>query len=191
MDWAGTIRRAIGAALLRKSVFEEIEHDRSLDRAAVAVVAVAATADGIGLMLRNAMGPDGFQPVAALLRLGFGIVIGIFVYYVMAYMIHYFGSGFFGAKGGVDQVRRTVGFAYGPRALGLLAFVPTVGPWLALLGWVWALAAGFVAARQALDISNVRTLATVVIAFVAGFLLFWFFAFMMGILYLPLALSGT
>ena len=191
MDVAGIIRRAVGAALLRKSVYEEIEHNAKLDRGALAVVVTASVADGIGLMLRQTMDAEGLNWGSALVRLAFGILAGLFAYYVMAFMIHYFGTGFFGGKASKAQVRRTLGFAYGPRALGLLAFVPTLGPWLASLGWLWALVAGFVASRQALDISNGKTAATVLVAFVAGFFLFWFFAFMLGIVYLPFAAAGA
>jgi len=179
------VQRAIGTAFFNKDVIEEIEHNAELNTEAVTVVAVASAAEGIGLLLADAIGPEGFQPVRALGRLAFAIIAGIAVYYLMAFFIHYFGKGFFGAQGGVDQVRRTVGFAYGPKALGLLAFVPAIGGWLPTVGWIWFLLAAFVASRQALDISNGKTALTVGIAVFAGFLIVGFFAFMLGIAYLP------
>jgi hypothetical protein len=51
--------------------------------------------------------------------------------------------------------------------LSLLVFIPYFGPLLALTGSIWALAAGFVGAREALDLDTTETLATVFIGWLA------------------------
>jgi hypothetical protein len=54
---------------------------------------------------------------------------------------------------------RTIGFAYAPM---MLSVFPCIG---SLAGGIWALAAGFIAVRQGLDLDDIKTAITVAIGF--------------------------
>jgi hypothetical protein len=186
MDVGKMLGRMVRAAMLNKAVYSEVEHDKSLDQEALRVVVLVSLLDGIGLVLIKALSPDGTTIVAAATRLLFAVLAGVLVYWVWAYVTHMIGTGFFHGKADIGQMRRTLGYATTPRALGLLVFVPTVGVYLALVAWLWTLVAGIVAVREGLDITGGKAIATVIASWFVAFLLFWFLAFLVGIPFLLL-----
>jgi hypothetical protein len=60
-----------------------------------------------------------------------------------------------------------LGYASGPRVLGVLSFIPCVGPLIGLVGAIWALVAGVIAVREALDFDTTKAILTVIIGWVA------------------------
>jgi hypothetical protein len=168
------IRRIIGAALLNTKVYEDVEHDKTADRQAYLVVLVAAALVGLGAGLSN--GPEVSRSLALLV---YAIVVTFVLYFVWAGVAYYLGTGYFGGKADPGQLRRTIGFAHGPQALGFFVFL---NPWIWWIGALWSLAAAFVATRQALDVSNGKTLVVLLLSggivvmvgfFVMGFLGLW------------------
>lgn len=186
MNSSNMIGRMIGAAFLNKKIVNEIEHDKSLDSEALKVVILVVLADGIGLALSYWMGGGTPNILGVLIRLGFSVVVGVFIYWVWAFVTYYVGTSLFKGTADTAQLRRTLGYAQTPRALGLFAFLPTIGPWMAGIAFLWAFIAGFFAVREALDISTGKTFATVFLGWIlAGFLLF-FLAFLVGVPYLAM-----
>jgi len=175
------LMRMLRAAALSPALYEEVEKDKSLDREAVRVVAIVAIADGIGLALYRMMRTGDLDLLRALVWLAFGVIGGVFVYYVWAWVTQRVGGALYGARSGIGQVRRTLGYAQTPRALAFFWFVPAVGPALGAIGWLWALVAGIVAIRQALDFSSGRAIVTVVVGWVVALVIFWLLAFLVGI----------
>jgi hypothetical protein len=185
------VGRMIGAALLNKQVYNEVEHNKALDREALLVVVLAVLADGIGLALAYWMGGGSPNLVGTALRLGFAVVVGIFVYWVWAFVTYYVGTSLFKGTADVGQLRRTIGYAQTPRALGLFAFLPAIGPYLSTIAFLWAFVAGLVAVREALDFSLGKTLATVFLGWILAMFLFFFLAYLVGIPYIMMASSGA
>jgi hypothetical protein len=62
---------------------------------------------------------------------------------------------------------RTLGFAETPGLLAILSFIPILGGLLAAIAGIWTLVTSFIAVRQALDISNGKTVATIVVGVIA------------------------
>jgi hypothetical protein len=50
--------------------------------------------------------------------------------------------------------------------LSILSFIPCIGALIALAGNIWALVAGFIGVREALDLDSTKTLITVAIGWV-------------------------
>lgn len=180
MDIGGMLQRTIRAAMLDGDLYEEVEHDNTLDREALTVVIIAAILDAVGLVIARYMSPEGVAPVRALLLSAYMIFGGIFVYFLWAGLTYMLGVGWFGGSADVYQLRRTLGYAQGPRALGLFVFLPVVGIPLNILSLLWSLVAGIVAVRHALDVSWSRTLAVVVIGWGVAIMMFMFAGFLLG-----------
>lgn len=144
------VERMMGAAFLSTSTFEEVEHDQTATGQAAAVVTMVAVAQAIGASSSGLVGAAG-AAVAAL--------VGWLVWAGITYVV---GDKLFGAEATWGEVMRALGFAQAPGLLSILGIVPLF--WL--VGWIipfWVAVAGFIGLRQALDIDNVKTLATVVI----------------------------
>ncbi len=66
----------------------------------------------------------------------------------------------------MGEMLRVLGYAHTPTLLSFFVFIPKVGGWLGLIGGVWALVAGVVAIRQALDFSTRRAVITVLLGWI-------------------------
>jgi len=76
------------------------------------------------------------------------------------------------------ELLRTIGFSNSPRVLSFFSFIPFLGGLIALAVSVWALIAGVIAVRQALDFSTGRALATCVV----GWILYMVIVFLVQVL---------
>lgn len=189
MDFGRMLRRAGRAAALDTSVYEEVEHDPAADQEALWIVIIAAALNGLGGGLASYMELGGLEQ-GAVLRFLWGVASVLLMYFIWAGVTYYVGTGYFGGKATPAQLRRTLGFAAVPMALGL--FQALLGEW-ALLGFlvgaVWFLAAGFVALRQALDISNTRTLVVFLVGGGVALMIVMTLTFLFGFGVVPLVLS--
>lgn len=148
-------RRMIGAAILDVPAYEEVEHDTTATGQAAGVVALAAVARGIG-----SVGHGSATVIGALVA----AFVGWLVWSGLTYLI---GTRLFEGKATWGEVLRTLGFAQAPGILLVVAFIPILGALLRVVVAVWLLVAGFVALRQALDLSNGKTLLTVFVGWLA------------------------
>jgi hypothetical protein len=181
VDIGNMLRRTFKAAMLNKKTFEEVEHDKSLNREALTVVIIVSILDTIGLLLWAYMQPDSALTVGkAILYGAYGIFGGIFLYLLWAGLTYFIGTEYFGGKADVMQLRRTLGYAQGPRALGVLAFIPGIGPAINWISILWAMIAGIVAVRQALDVTTGKTVAVVLIGWAIAAMIFMMVGFWLG-----------
>jgi hypothetical protein len=119
------------------------------------IVAVVALLSGIGSGLGASIAGNNFLwPFLTQLVWAF---ISWFLWALVTYFV---GTSFFGGKASLDEMLRVIGFAQAP---AVLSIIPCVG-WI--IGLIWALAAGFVAVRQGLDLDNTKAFFTVAIGFV-------------------------
>jgi hypothetical protein len=189
MDFGAMINRVIRAAMLDVDLYEEVEADTSLTQEALMVVILVSIAGGIGGFLGGIIsGSIG----AALLGLILAVVMGVVGYYIWAYVTYFVGTNLFGGTADVGELLRTLGYASGPRALGLLSFIPCVGALAGLVGAVWSLVAGVIAVRQALDFDTTKAVITVVIGWVIVFVITLVITAVLGVGAMGLgALSGA
>lgn len=150
------VNRMMGAARLDAATFEGIEHDTGATSQAVVVVILAAIAGGIGTL-----GEEGGQGFIA------GIISSLIGWAVFAGFAYYVGTRLLpgpATESSWNEVLRTLGFAYTPMILTVLGFIPILGGIVTLIAFVWFLAAGVVALRQALDMDTGRAVMVGVVA---------------------------
>ena len=152
--------RVMGVLRLDVNTFEEIEHDPAALTEAAIVVAVVALLSALG----RGLGADNF--ITAFISTLVWAFIGWFVWAAITYFV---GTSLFQGQADMGEMLRVLGYAQAPSALGFLSFIPCVGAIIALVAWIWALAAAFVAVRQGLDIDNVKTAVTVIVGWLVVF----------------------
>jgi len=163
MDFAKMFNRVVRAAMLDVNLYEEVEADTSLTQEALMVVILVSIAGGIGSFLAGIFsGSIG----SALLGLILSVVLGVISYYIWAYVTYFVGTELFEGTADVGELLRTLGYASGLRVLSILAFIPCLGPLAGLVGAIWALVAGVIAVRQALDFDTTKAILTVIIGWV-------------------------
>jgi hypothetical protein len=166
MDLAKMFNRVTRAAMLDVNLYEEVEADTSLNQEALIVVILVSILSGIGGFLQGVFNGD---IGAALLALVVGVVLGVVSYYIWAYVTYFVGTNLFGGTADAGELLRVLGYASGPRVLGVLGFIPCVGGLAGLVGAIWALVAGVIAVREALDFDTTKAVLTVIIGWVIVF----------------------
>ena len=180
--------RIIGVFKLDVNTFEEIEADQTATGQAALIVAVVgiftAISAFVGARAGNAalgqlteqfgemdlpMVPT-MSPVGAALNALIGAFIAWFIWSGLTYLI---GTKVFNGQADMGEMLRVIGFAQAPRLLGIFNFIPCLGWILGFVAWIWAIAAGFVAIRQGLDLDNVKTLLTIVASWVVAIMVNW------------------
>jgi hypothetical protein len=144
--------RIIGVFKLSSTTFEEIEHNTSLTLPAALIVLLVALVTGVGNGLAGRFIHRNFFS-------GFfggliGVLIGWFIWSAVTWFV---GTRFFKGEADLGQMLRVIGFAYSPLVLSI---IPCVG---GVIGIIWAIAAGFIAVRQGLDLDDMRSFLTVVV----------------------------
>jgi hypothetical protein len=171
-------RRIGGAALLKKSIYEGIEHDPHATGQAVAIVVLASVAGGIGLI--GLASPTPRVLVSGIL----GALLGWMAWATLTYLI---GTNFLPAsqtRANVGELLRTTAFATSPGLLRAFGLIPVVGRPLYALASVWMLVAMIVAVRQALDYKET---APAVVVCLVGWALSFAIAALIGLLFGPTA----
>jgi len=161
MDFNAMLNRVIRAARLDVSLYNEVEADTSLNREALTVVIIVTILAAVGSFVGSLL--LSFEIVPAILGLAWAIIWGIAGYYVWAYLTWFIGTRFFKGTAEPGELLRTLGYAYGPRVLGVFAIIPCIGAIPALVGAIWSLVTGVVAVREALDTTTGNAIITVAI----------------------------
>jgi len=155
--------RMIRAAKLEVDLYEEVEADTTANGQAFQAVIIASVASGLGYAIWGLISEGGGWFFGGL-ALGIAAsVIGWLVWSVLAYWV---GTTFFKTpetSATVGELMRTIGFSNSPRVLAFFAFIPILGALIAFAVSVWALIAGVVAVRQALDFSTWRAIGTCIV----------------------------
>ena len=160
MDFNAMIANVRRAMSLDRTFYQEVANDERYSQEALRVVIFAAALTGIGTFLSGLVGGN---PLRAFLGLVAGIVMAVLGYYIWAYLVQILGKSMFQGQATVRQLLRSLGYAYGPTALGVLSFVPCVGWIIALVGGIWSLVCGFFAVRETHGISDGQAIITVLV----------------------------
>jgi len=149
--------------MLDVAFYNEVEADTSLTQEALIVVVLVSIASGLGAFIGGIIGAEFARAIIGLLVV---IVLGVVNYYIWAYVTYFVGTNLFKGTADPGELLRVLGYASGPRLLGILSFIPCVGGIASLIGAIWALIAGFIGVREALDLDTIKTLVTVIIGWV-------------------------
>ncbi len=148
------LARIIGVFKLNSQTFEEIEHNTSLTLPAGLIVVIVALIGGLGNGLFNGLRGGDKTFVAGFISSLIGVIVGWLIWSVVTWFV---GTRFFKGQADVGEMLRVIGFAYSPL---ILSIIPCIGM---LIGFVWAIAAGFIAVRQGLDLDNTKAFLTVAV----------------------------
>jgi hypothetical protein len=178
MNTENLLPRMMRAALLDTAFYNEVEADTSLNGQALLVVILAAVAGGLGSLLGGLIGG---RPGPAVTGLVVALVMTLLGYYLWAYLTLLIGTRLFGGTADLGEMLRVIGYANAPNVLGFFSFIPFLGGLIALLGSLWALVAGIIAVREALDFDTGKALLTVVIGWLVVFILSVFIGGILGV----------
>jgi len=159
--------RMIRAARLDVALYNEVEADLSATSQALTVVIISSVAAGIGGAIGGAIAG---RPSAIIGGLIGGIVAALLGWLVWSYVMYFVGTRMFGGTATYGELLRTTGFATSPGVLRILSFIPVVGGLISLVVAIWMIVTGFVAVREALDISTGSTIATIIVGIIAEFI---------------------
>ncbi len=136
------IDRMVGVSTLKPAVFSDIRRDVDATTQALAVVAIAAIAAGIG-----AIGSD--QP-----GIIWQVVMAVVGWVVFSLVAFFIGSIFASKTESITlgQVLRLIGFAQAPKVLGALAFIPLIGVIAGFFAAIWFLIVAIYALREAFNV---------------------------------------
>jgi hypothetical protein len=156
------ISKMIRAAMLDTNLYEEVEADASLTTEAILVVVIVSLISGLGGLI-GSIARHG-NPITSLVVTLLMALVG---YFVWAFVVYIVGTSIFHGTADYGEVLRTIGYAYSPNVLGFFMFIPCLGWLVALAGSIWALVAGVIAVRQALDFdTTTNAILTVLIGWV-------------------------
>ena len=183
------LERMIRAAKLDATLFQEVEKDQTLTQEALTVVVLVAVVSGIGSFIGNLVFGRGFG--GAVLGLVGGVILAIIGYFIWSFLTYFIGVNVFKGTAEYGELLRTIGYAYTPNVLGFFAFIPCLGQIIGLVGAIWALVAGVIAVREALNFDTTKAVLTVVIGWVVMLVLIAIVGSVLGIAGMGLtALTG-
>jgi hypothetical protein len=145
------IENAVSASMLDVDLYNRVEDDTSLNTQAAVVVVVANSLAGVGSAIAAEAASATEIGIAILLGALSGIV-GWLVWSAVATLV---GTRIFHGTSDFGEMRRVIGFAYAPLAVGVV-------PWLGFIGAAWVLLAAVVAIREGMDFSTKRSIATMI-----------------------------
>jgi len=171
--------RMMRAARLDVALYNEVEADLTATSQALTVVVISSVAAGIGALIAGAMRG---QPSLAIGGLVGAIVSALLGWLVWSYVMYLVGTRLFSGTATYGELLRTLGFATSPGVLRIFSFVPVVGGIITLIVGIWQIVTGFVAIREALDLSTGNTIATIVVGVIAELIVLFIVTAILGVL---------
>lgn len=169
-------RRVLGAAILDRHIYEEVEADGRATGQAVAIVLLASIAGGIGLFGLGVPNPQ------ALVAGVIGALVGWMAWATLTYLIGTHLLPEPQTRADVGELLRTIAFASAPGLLRVFGVIPFLGLSIYAIASVWMLLAMIVAVRQALDY---RSTGRAVGVCVVGWALSLVVAAIIGVVFAP------
>jgi len=163
--------RIMGAFTFRKGIYAEVEQDTGFTQTAWMLVAVVSFLSQLG---SNASGEIVNWIVGALVS----TVFAVLGFAVGAFVISWVGKTLFNADVTFEEMVRTLGLAYVWKVVGfigvLAAFSGALTCLLApvrIIAWIAMVIAWFIAAKEALDLDWGQTIITVILGWIALFII--------------------
>src|SRR5919199_2826182 len=181
--------RMIRAARLDIGVYNEVEADLNATNQALPVVVATAIAGGLGSAIGQAIAGRPNGVIGGLIG---GVLTELIGWAVWSYVMYLVGTRVFHGTATYGELLRTLGFAYSPGVLLILRFIPVLGGLISLVVAIWRFVAGFIAVREALDLDNGKTVATIIVGIIAYLVVLLIVALVLGTIGLGAAvLTGS
>jgi hypothetical protein len=145
------IENAVSASMLDVDFYNRAEDDTSLNTQAAVVVVVANSLAGVG----SAIAAEATSVTEIGIAILLGALSGVVGWLVWSAVATLVGTRIFHGTSDFGEMRRVIGFAYAPLAVGVV-------PWLGFIGAAWVLLAAVVAIREGMDFSTKRSVATMI-----------------------------
>jgi len=182
--------RIIGAFTFRREVYKEVENDTTFTQTAWLLVIVVALLEQLG---SNASSNLGTWLIGTMV----GTIVAVIGFAVGAFVINWVGRTVFNADVTFDELVRTLGLAYVWHVVGVVGvvtnFVPALDCLLApamIVAWIVGLVSWFVATKEALDLEWVQTIVTVILGWIALFVVTFVIGMVLTMLGLTVAVVG-
>jgi hypothetical protein len=182
--------RIIAAFTFRREVYKEVEGDTAFTQTAWLLVIVVAFLNQLGSNVsRNPLHWLGGAVVATIFAI-IGFAVGAFI-------VNWVGRVVFNAEVTFEELIRTLGLAYVWNVVGVVGVLAGFSDALSCLlapalfvAWIAGLISWFVAAKEALDLEWVQTIVTVILGWIALFVIMLIAGVVLGLLGLTAAALG-
>ena len=175
-------QRMLRAAKLESQLYEEVEADSGATGQALLVVVLVSICTGIGHGIAALMhGTESLLPF--ILSLVTGIIGSLIAWFIFALLTFWLGTSIFkgpNTKSSLNEMLRTLGFAYSPGVLNILSFIPFIGSAIPFFTFIWTIIAAVIAVRQACDFTTGRAIGTVAVAAIVYFIFLIVIAMIIG-----------
>jgi len=169
----GLMERIKKVFTFKNEVYAEVESDASFTQTAWILVAAVAFLNQLGGNAALVHVSGGSWIVGTIT----GTIFSVVGFGVGCFIISWAGKQFFGADVTFEEMVRTLGLAYVWNVVGFLGIIALAAPGLAcvsgpisFLAGIAGMVAWFMAAKEALDLEWPQTIGTVVIGWVASFI---------------------
>jgi len=174
--------RIISAFTFRREVYKEVERDTTFTQTAWLLVIVVSLLNQLGV---HASINIGRWLISAIIGTIF-VVVG---FGVGAFIINWVGRMVFNADVTFEELVRTLGLAYVWNIVGVIGVLAGFSPALSCLlapvtfaAAILGLISWFVAVKEALDLEWVQTIVTVILGWIALFVITWIARVILGLL---------
>ena len=161
--------RIIKAFTFKTEVYSEVESDSSFTTTAWLIVAVVSFLNALG-----SLSVDNFG--SSLLGAVLSAVFSVIGFALLAFMISWVARAIYKADVTFNELVRSVGLASVWQVVGFLGILGLISPTLScvvlpalVIGGILWLVSAFIASKEALDLDWVKTIITVILGFVAYF----------------------
>lgn len=166
MDFNAIISRVMRVFMFDLTIFQEVEEDKTATRQAWVVVVIAAVAAGIGSALSSLIFGSGFGH--SILALIVTPILSLIGYFLWAFVTYWVGVNMFQAQTDFEEMQRVIGFAYAPNVVGVISFIPCVGPLISFVASIYALVLAVMAVKEGLDVDMGKAIVTCVIGWIVN-----------------------
>ncbi len=153
--------RIVRAVRLDPTLFRQVADDEQYTNEAFIIVGVVALFGAVGAAVGAVMN-EGQPLVVFFTNLFSTILLGWLLWATIAYFV---GTALEG-ESSIMEMARTLGYANAPMLLGIFAFIPCIGPLVALAGVLLSLVAGVIAIRESMEFDTTKAVVTAILGFI-------------------------
>lgn len=169
MDISAMLQRVVRAASFDTRFFQELRYNAALNQEALIIVIIVAVLSALGGLGGGIIG---------FLMAGIMAVVG---YYIWSYVALWVAKQFYGVDTDIEAVQRAIGYAYAPRVLSLLSWVPCIGWLVAFVGSIWSLVLGVFALREIMGLDTTKAIVVTIVGWVIIFVITLVLGLVLGI----------